>query len=38
MRARGLTTAQGPDVPRAYITVRPMLPLAYLDNGGTLKY
>jgi len=37
MCARGLKTAQGPSVPRD-LAVHSMLPLAYLHNGGTLKY
>jgi len=37
MRARGLQTAQVPNVPRD-LAVHSMLPLAYLESGGTLKY
>jgi len=37
MLARGLTTAQDLERTNLALTVRPVLPLVCLDNGGTLK-
>ena len=34
----GSPIAQGPNVPREDLTVRPMLRLACREGGGTLKY